>query len=66
LAFIKDKTSTQIKCKEFIKDALEKQMLDATTFTLICSRFTEFLNEIEENKTDNDLNKNIDKKLFKR
>lgn len=66
LAFIKDKASTQIKCKEFIKDALEKQMLDATTFTLICSRFTEFLNEIEENKTDNDLNKNIDKKLFKR
>lgn len=66
LAFIKDKASSQDKCKEYIKDALEKQMLDAAVFKLICARFIEFLNEVEENKTDDNLNENIDKNLFKK
>jgi len=64
--FIKDQASSQDKCKEFIESALEKEMWKEVNFKKICARFTEFLDEIEENKTDNDMNERMDKDFFKK
>lgn len=64
--FIKDQASSQDKCKEFIESALEKEMGKEVNFKKICARFTEFLDEIEENKTDNDMNERMDKDFFKK
>lgn len=62
--FIKDQASSQDKCKEFIESALEKEMSKESEFKKICARFTEFLDEIEENKTDNDMNERMDNEFF--
>ncbi len=62
--FIKDQASSQDKCKEFVESALEKEMSKESEFKKICARFTEFLDEIEENKTDNDMNERMDKEFF--
>ena len=41
-------------------------MIQEINFKTICARFTEFLDEIEENKTDNDMNKRMDNNFFLR
>lgn len=64
--FIKDQASSQDKCKEFIAAALEKEMSKDANFREICARFTEFLDEAEENKTDNDMNERMDKNFFEK
>lgn len=64
LNYIRNKATSQDTCREFVKDALQKQMTAKSK--IIYARFTEFLNEAEENKIDNDLNEYIDKKFFRK